>query len=660
MTPWTEIVLLNTLGSGTTDEEKLVQRQSVAAFMACRMEYLDPAPTKQPEDGSFFWTPFDKCTWHHKNRAEKIEEDMKIYWNFKPLEINEETRWKKVEDKEGEELRRATAIMNKLSWTTLEKLTASYLEVLGVKGNSSEIDKKVVHDSMSMIVDKAMEEPHFAELYARFSSNLAKVHKIFKKTLLALCESHFDDTAESGDSAADMADTDEEAIMIKKKYIGLMQFIGELYRVDIIKGKIMISCLERLFVRADEEKLECFAKLMTTVGDKLDHEEGIEDHDHLEHIWQDVNSMAGRPRTDGQQSDLKAPSNRIKFLLQDLIDMRNDGWKLSKRKQDEKAKTIAQIHKEVAMEEKNRRSPQKAKMVRSQSAGMNLSSSKSPSFNNDMNSDSLLPPLTNEPTQDADGFQQVKMPKKNSLRRVQSDVAATQSSLQRALAGKSPAVPPKATKQVTLHPPAPVAFNFPDAETCKTKTKNILKEYFVGGDTEDAVLSVEELVGLGKDTDEAAVRDRGAAITEAGILLVMESKESDVTKFMLVMKECLTKGKVGMDAVALGLKDPLEFLRDIEIDAPLASKYLAGMIAEWMATSVKAGDGQPLSFLLFLQAPDYFKSDGRPADFLKQVLASYTAAGNSITDEHVDVVSQLMTEEERSANPDIRAWLASS
>ena len=40
-------------------------------------------------------------------------------------------------------------------------------------------------------------------------------------------------------------------------------FIGELYKNKVIKGAIMISCLERLFLHTDEEKLECFAKLMT-------------------------------------------------------------------------------------------------------------------------------------------------------------------------------------------------------------------------------------------------------------------------------------------------------------------------------------------------------------------------------------------------------------
>ena len=133
------------------------------------------------------------------------------------------------------------------------------------------------------------------------------------------------------------------------------------------------------------------------------------------------------------------------------------------------------------------------------------------------------------------------------------------------------------------------------------------------------------------------------------------------------MKECLTQGKVPMESVAFGLRDPLEFLRDVEIDAPLASKFMARMIAEWMTTTPI---GKPLSFSLFLQAPEYFKTDGRPAEFLKQILTCYKnnnakdADSNDnnndiITDEHVNVVSQLMTDEERTTHADIRGWLES-
>lgn len=272
-----------------------------------------------------------------------------------------------------------------------------------------------------------------------------------------------------------------------------------------------------------------------------------------------------------------------------------------------------------------------------------------------------VPPLTGPSQQsDSDGFQQVAKPKKSSLRRVQSDVLSNKptSSLQRAMqqtgrdSFKSNKVAPKA--------PTSIAFEYPKAEECKKKMKNLLKEYFVGGDTADAVLSVDELVGCKPNSEkDDSVTQRGAAIVEAGVLLVLERKESDVKAFLKVIRQCLSDGKLLTKSLALGLRDPLEYLRDVEIDAPLASKFLAQIIADWMTPPKKGGDG--LSFLLFLQAPEYFKTDGRPADFLKQVLGYYIQTeGCTIAAEHIDVVSKLMSEEERTQHGDVRKWLESS
>jgi hypothetical protein len=70
-----------------------------------------------------------------------IQTEQEALWNYKPLEVNDDTRWKAkvmldpatvdAEDgpvmsqveKDAEQLRKAIAILNKLSWTTLHKLT---------------------------------------------------------------------------------------------------------------------------------------------------------------------------------------------------------------------------------------------------------------------------------------------------------------------------------------------------------------------------------------------------------------------------------------------------------------------------------------------------------------------------------------------------------
>lgn len=212
--------------------------------------------------------------------------------------------------------------------------------------------------------------------------------------------------------------------------------------------------------------------------------------------------------------------------------------------------------------------------------------------------------------------------------------------------------PPKPTKRATSYsnPPArPLAQqakpqeqppaakpekSFPNREQCEKKTKNLLKEYFVGGDTKDAVLSIEELVGIG----HPGARERGTVVVEAGILLVLEDKEENVKKFVTVLLRCVTESKIEKESFAPGFNDPLEFLRDIEIDAPLAGSLLAFVAAECIKSSIFN-----LDFLL--KAPVDFRTDGKAAHFAAKIVKKI---GGEPSADNLAVIGSLMTEKEKA------------
>jgi translation initiation factor 4G len=119
----------------------------------------------------------------------------------------------------------------------------------------------------------------------------------------------------------DQEEREYQAALIKRNYLGHMRFIGELYKNDMIKIDIMLWCLKTL-LEDDEEQLECFTKLMTTSGGSLE-QQAIA-----------LRDTAGKPASWEQLQELwkavgqftkKAPSNRIKFMLQDLLDLRANG-----------------------------------------------------------------------------------------------------------------------------------------------------------------------------------------------------------------------------------------------------------------------------------------------------------------------------------------------
>ena len=162
-----------------------------------------------------------------------------------------------------------------------------------------------------------------------------------------------------------------------------------------------------------------------------------------------------------------------------------------------------------------------------------------------------------------------------------------------------------------------------------------MKEYFVSADADDAVLSIHELIGAG---EEGSV-DRSAKVVESSILLVLEMKVEDVKKCLEIICRCYTEQKIDKAAFPTCLDDPLEFLSDIAIDAPLATAHMATI----MAALIKV---EAISFDYLLTAPEYFRTDSNAAAFGGKVLKAL--GGDAATDAaNVDVVEKLMTDDDK-------------
>ena len=189
--------------------------------------------------------------------------------------------------------------------------------------------------------------------------------------------------------------------------------------------------------------------------------------------------------------------------------------------------------------------------------------------------------------------------------------------------------------------------NYLTPKECGDKTKNYLKEYFVGGDLDDAVLSIHELIGVGSEGS----LERGAKAFEQSAMMVMEMKPSDVNKMLTVLVRCFKEKKIELESIVSGLNDPLEFLTDIAIDAPLATPNLVTIIADF----VKMENGLPFSF--FLNTPGWFRTDCGAASVACKVLKQ---AGDSIQSEaNLKIISDLMTESDKELYPSAQDLLSS-
>jgi bacterioferritin (cytochrome b1) len=182
--------------------------------------------------------------------------------------------------------------------------------------NDEDIRKAII----DMLVHKAQTEPHFGAMYAQLCATIAKQVKPFKKELLGECQKEFEtDTAhkiaQANEHVTDVEEQNYHATLIRKAYVGHMTFLGELYKRDVVKLAIMMYCLDELLKDEEhEDSLECFAHLMTTMGEKLD--------GHAKQVgkpfdWTKVYALRTSTKI----------SNRIQFLLQDLLDLKQAGKK---------------------------------------------------------------------------------------------------------------------------------------------------------------------------------------------------------------------------------------------------------------------------------------------------------------------------------------------
>lgn len=392
--------------------------------------------------------------------------------------------------------------------------------------------------------------------------------------------------------------------------------------------------------------------------------------DSLSGCWKTVEIMAGKRKEEGPKV-----SNRMKYMLQDLLEMKAKGW-VSRRK-EETAKTIAEIHKEVEKEERA--------SARKSSSSANLRGMSKGSIRRGASSGDVrrLDKAQSKPQVDKDGFVSVDTtgkgfnrsasmtsmkrsssegvmkkyttrgsvtmgkPEGGGRRPSQGKFAALNDSESRRSSkkGSSNKLSEKAAETMEKVEEKPKV-NYLSPDECGDKAKNVLKEFFVGGDADDAVLSIHELVGAG---DDGSV-DRGAKVVEAAVLAVLEMKQEHVDKFLGVYLRCAKEKKLEGDSFIAGLNDPLEFLMDVAIDAPLAIPILASIVAGLVKEEII-----PFNFLL--NSPEYFRTDQNAADFGAKVMKNI--GGDAPTSEdYIEVIEKLMTCEDKAKHSSAKDLIA--
>ncbi|THW27444.1 ARM repeat-containing protein [Aureobasidium pullulans] len=258
--------------------------------------------------------------------------------------------------------RKVKAALNKMTPENFEKISDQIIEI--ANQSKKETDGRTLRQVIQLTFEKACDEAHWAGTYAKFCSKMLTSMSneivdetirdksgqpvvgggLFRKYLLNRCQEEFERGWEAnlppmpeGKEATLLSDEYYIAAAAKRKGLGLIQFIGELYKLGMLTVKIMHQCVLRLLNfegQPDESAVENLSKLLKAVGATMDSTE--QGHQLVNVYYDRVASILD------QHKDM--PS-RSRFMLMDIIDLRKNNWR--SKDADKGPKTIEEIHAEA-------------------------------------------------------------------------------------------------------------------------------------------------------------------------------------------------------------------------------------------------------------------------------------------------------------------------
>lgn len=235
-----------------------------------------------------------------------------------PLEFSA-NRWTRktpsASDDEQNVERKVKGLLNKL---TMEKFDSISDQIIAWANKSeTEKDGRTLIHVIRLVFEKATDEAAWSEMYARLCRKMMETispnvqddgirhadgkpiagGQLFRKYLLNRCQEDFERGWAAKDAAASAAaakasedaavkkaaeasgeaelysDEYYAASKAKRRGLGLIQFIGELYKLQMLTERIMHECIKKLLGNVDnpeEEEIESLCRLLATVGRLLD------------------------------------------------------------------------------------------------------------------------------------------------------------------------------------------------------------------------------------------------------------------------------------------------------------------------------------------------------------------------------------------------------
>ncbi|KAG2073729.1 ARM repeat-containing protein [Suillus decipiens] len=246
--------------------------------------------------------------------------------------------------------RNVKALLNKLTMEKFETISDQIIHWANKSVN--EKDGRTLIQVIRLVFEKAIDEATWSEMYARLCRKMMEEISpevqdegvkdmegkpirgghLFRKYLLTRCQENFERgwftkdattacvTAKPLDNQATDAGFDfnqyYEGQKAKRQGLNLITFIGELFKVRMLTGRIMHECVKKLLRNIEspeEEEIESLCQLLKTVGQLLDTPKA---RAHMDVYFTRMKEL----------SKSYSVSTRMQFMLQDVIELRDRAW----------------------------------------------------------------------------------------------------------------------------------------------------------------------------------------------------------------------------------------------------------------------------------------------------------------------------------------------
>ncbi|KAI1194089.1 hypothetical protein F5X97DRAFT_336292 [Nemania serpens] len=261
--------------------------------------------------------------------------------------------------------RKVKAALNKMTPENFDRISNQILDIAGQ--SKEETDGRTLRQVIQLTFEKATDEAHWASMYAKFcnkmletmssdirdenitdrTGNVVSGGALFRKYLLNRCQEEFErgwkiqlpeknEGEEKKGEAALLSDEYYLAAAAKRRGLGLVQFIGELYKLGMLTERIMHECILKLVDYSgipDDAEVESLSKLLRTIGGNLDAtDKGKAMMDVYFSRIQSMTELPGLP-------------SRLQFMLMDIIDLRKANW--VSKEANKGPKTLEEVRAEV-------------------------------------------------------------------------------------------------------------------------------------------------------------------------------------------------------------------------------------------------------------------------------------------------------------------------